>query len=88
MTTIQTPFAGELCLAPELAILTTLEAALATTIQVMLAIHPELEGTTIPLEDFVADVKVAATIARQATQLLATVNRYRLTIFDPDFGAD
>jgi hypothetical protein len=81
---IHTPFADDLCLAPELAILAALEASLATTIQVLIAAHPELTGDPVAPEEITIDVDTAAKLSRQAAQLIATINNYRLAIVDPD----
>lgn len=80
---VHTPFAGDLCFAPELAILAALEASLATTIQVLIAAHPELEDHVAP-EEITIDVDTAAKLSRQAAELIATINTYRLAIVDPD----
>jgi hypothetical protein len=75
---INIPRANELYLAPELAILATLEASLAATIQVLAALHPDL-GDVAPA-DYAGDVAVAARLCRRATGLIATINKYRLAV--------
>ncbi len=79
---IHTPFAGDLCVAPELAILAALEATLATTVQVLIAAHPELEQAAAT-DEITIDVETAAKLSRQAAELIATINNYRLALVDP-----
>jgi hypothetical protein len=83
--TIHTPCADDLCFAPELAILAALEATLATTIQVLVAAHPELQGEPVAAEEITIDVDAAAKLSRQAAELIATINTYRLAIINPDY---
>jgi hypothetical protein len=80
---IRTPFASDLCFAPELAILSTLEVSLATTIQVLIAAHPELHDDAGTIADVTIDVDTAAKLSRQAAELITTINTYRLAIVDP-----
>jgi hypothetical protein len=78
---IRVPFAGQLLCAPELAILASLETSLATSIQVLLAAHPELLDVHDP-GDLPLDVEAAARLCRQAERLMATVARYRAVAVD------
>ena len=80
---IHTPWADDLRLAPELAILATLEAALATAIEMMVASHPEISdgGGLDPAEDAL-DVVAAIALAGRAAELIAAINRYRLALFN------
>ena len=82
---VHTPFASELCFAPELAILAALEATAATTIEVMHAAHPEIEQADTDLAELPLDVAAAAQLSRQATDLIASLNRYRLSLLHPDW---
>lgn len=81
---IDTPWADHLRLAPELAILAALEAALATTIDMMLASHPEIVDGADTADDHQDDVDVAAAIVitRLAAELIAAINSYRLVLFN------
>jgi hypothetical protein len=81
---IHAPWADDLCIAPELAILAVLEATLAAAIEMMTASHPETFTEIVPAEEFGLDAQTAVVLSRQAAELIATVNRYRLAIFDPD----
>lgn len=83
---IYTPSAGQLCLAPELAILATLEATLASTIEVMRAAHPELDSTSVFAEDSTVDADVAAAteLSYRAGELIDAINAYRRAAVDPD----
>jgi hypothetical protein len=84
---IHTPWADDLRLAPELGILATLEATLATTIEMMVASHPEIgDGGFGPADgdgnDVDIDVAAALVLARLAAELVAAINRYRLALFN------
>jgi hypothetical protein len=85
---IHTPWADDLRLAPELAILATLEAALATAIEMMVASHPEIGDGGIDTADDDADddddVAAAVVLARHAAELIAAINSYRLALFHGD----
>jgi hypothetical protein len=81
---IHTPWADDLRLAPELAILATLEAALATAIEMMVASHPEIgDGLdSADGDDSAVDVAAAVVLSRLAAELVAAINRYRLALFN------
>lgn len=83
---LETPGAHALRCAPELGILAALEAALAIAIPAVAAAHPELYDDQIDPGDYTLDVDAAATLTRQAADLLVTIARYRLALDDPDFG--
>jgi hypothetical protein len=81
---IAIPPDDDLCVAPELAILTALEAGLAIAIQVLNITHTEILA---PGEDRLPanlDTRVAAEIIGQATHMIATISRYRRALLDPD----
>ena len=78
---IHTPWADDLRLAPELAILAALEAALATAIEMMAASHPEISDG-LDTDHDARDVAAATVLARLAAELLAAINRYRLVLFN------
>jgi hypothetical protein len=81
---IATPGDDDLCVAPELAILTALEASLAVAAQVLNIAHTEILAPGDDRHDPTIDTRIAAEIIAQATQLIATINRYRLALVDPD----
>jgi hypothetical protein len=83
---IATPGDDDLCVAPELAILTALEASLAVAAQVLNIAHTEILAPGDDRHDPTIDTRIAAEIIAQATQLIATINRYRLALLDPDAG--
>jgi hypothetical protein len=78
---IATPADYDLCVAPELAILTALEASLAIAVQVLNIAHTEILAEH---RDVALDTRVAAELIAQATLMIATINRYRLALLDPD----
>lgn len=80
---IATPGDDDLCIAPELAILTALEASLVVAAQVLNIAHTEILAPGEPHDPGV-ETRIAAEIIAQATQLTATINRYRLALLDPD----
>lgn len=83
---IPTPTAHDLRLVPELAILAALEVSLAITIEVIFACNPQLTCHASHAdhvdEDLAPILQTAHTLASQAAQLRATINRYRLTLLD------
>lgn len=81
---IATPNDDDLCLAPELAILTALEASLAIAAQVLNIAHTEILAPGDDRLPMYLDTRVAAEIIAEATHLVATINRYRLALLDPD----
>jgi hypothetical protein len=83
---LETPGADHLRRAPELGILVALEAALAITIAALAAAHPALYDVPVDPDDYTVDVDAAATLARQAVDMLVTIARYRGALNDPDFG--
>jgi hypothetical protein len=80
---IATPGDDDLCVAPELAILAALETSLVVAAQVLNIAHTEILAPG-QRHDPAADTRIAAEIIAQATQLAATINRYRLALLDPD----
>jgi hypothetical protein len=78
---IHTPWVDHLRLAPELAILAALEAALATAIEMMAATHPEISDG-LDTDDYPRDVAAAIVLARLAADLIAAIDRYRLVLFN------
>lgn len=81
---IAVPYDDDLCIAPELAILTALEANLVIAAQVLNIAHTEILAPGDDRHVPGPDSRVAADIIAQATHLIATINRYRLALFDPD----
>ncbi len=82
---IATPGDDHLCLAPELAILSVLEASLAVATQVLNIAHTEILAPSAEHHDLNIDTRIAAEIIAQATRMIATINRYRLALLlDPD----
>ena len=81
---IATPADDDLCVAPELAILTALEAILAIAAQVLNIAHTEILAPGADRYGPSLDTCVAAEIIAQATHTIATINRYRLALVDPD----
>lgn len=81
---IATPRDDDLCVAPELAILAALEVSLAVTAQVLNIAHTEiLAPGADPIQPGL-DTKIAAALIAQASNMIATINRYRLALHDPD----
>lgn len=74
----------DLSVAPELAILTTLEAGLAIAIQVLNITHTEILAPGDDRHPVNIDTRIAAEIIAQSTRMIATINRYRLALLDPD----
>ena len=81
---IAIPHDDDLCVAPELAILTALEASLAIATRVLNIAHTEILAPGDDRRDPCLDTRVAAEIIAQATRLIATINRYRLALLDAD----
>ena len=81
---IAIPPDDDLCVAPELAILTALEAGLAITVRVLNITHTEILAPGDDRWPANLDTRVAAEIIAQATCMIATINRYRLALLDPD----
>ncbi len=81
---IAIPPDDDLCVAPELAILTALEASLAIAAQVLNIAHTEILAPAAERCAPSLDTRVAAEIIAQAAHLIATINRYRLALLDPD----
>jgi hypothetical protein len=81
---IALPPDADLCVAPELAILTALEASLIIAVQVLNIAHTEILRPGDERHDPCLDACVAAEIIAGATHLIATINRYRLALLDPD----
>jgi hypothetical protein len=81
---ISTPADDDLCLAPELAILSALEIALVVAAQVLNLAHTEILAPGDQRHPASPDTKIAAEIIAQATHLVAAINRYRLALVEPD----
>ena len=81
---ITVPNDDDLCVAPELAILTALEASLAIAAQVLIIAHTEILAPGDDRLTLYLDTRVAAEIIAEATHLITTINRYRLALLDPD----
>jgi len=81
--TITPPTATQLIAAPELAILAALELALVTSIEALAARYPVLrdDGPEGCDSNFSNDTALA--LDAQARTLVATINRYRLSLVDP-----
>ena len=84
---IAIPHDDDLCVAPELAILTALEASLAIAAQVLNIAHTEILAPGDDRLPLYVDTRVAAKIIAEATHLITTINRYRLALPDPDAAA-
>jgi len=85
MIIMATPSVAELGLVPQLAVLAILEAALASTIAVMHAAHPETDALSGWADDAIVhqDVAAAAELALVAQELIAAISTYRCAV-DPD----
>jgi len=81
---IAIPPDDDLCVAPELAILTALEAGLAIAVQVLNITHTEILAPGDDRYPANLDIRIAAEIIAQATCMIASINRYRLALLDPD----
>jgi hypothetical protein len=81
---IAIPPDDDLCVAPELAILAALEAGLTIAIQVLNITHTEILAPGDDRRPANLDTRVAAEIIAQATRMIATINRYRRALLDPD----
>jgi hypothetical protein len=81
---IAIPPDADLCVAPELALLAVLEASLATVARVLNIAHTEILAPGDAPHSPNLDTRVAAEIIAQASHLIATINRYRLALLDPD----
>ena len=85
---IATPADDDLCVAPELAILSALEVALVVAAQVLNIAHTEILAPDDHRYPADPDTRIAAEIIAQAARLIAAINRYRLAIVDPDAAQD
>lgn len=81
---IAIPHDDDLCVAPELAILTALETSLTIAAQVLNIAHTEILAPGDDRHPPLLDTRVAAEIIAEAAHMIATINRYRLAILDPD----
>jgi hypothetical protein len=81
---IAIPSHEDLCLAPELAILTALEAALALAIPILTITHTEIPAPGDPRYPPSPDAYVAADIIAAAAHTIAAINRYRLALAADD----
>ena len=77
---IATPGDEDLCVAPELAILASLEVTLAVTAQVLNIVHTEIIAPGAGHYAPAADTQIAGQIIAQSSRLIATINRYRLAL--------
>ncbi len=80
--TITPPTATQLIAAPELAILAALELALVASVDAVTARHPEIRADC-DLCECRLGTEDALALCRQATALVATINRYRLSLVVP-----
>ena len=79
-----TPPVAALGVAPELAALALLEAALEVTCAALVAAQPELLRPD-DVEPSTDSARVASTLIQQARALCGTVNRYRIAlVLDPE----
>jgi hypothetical protein len=85
---IATPADDDLCVAPELAILSALEVALVIAVQVLNIAHTEILAPGDDRHPAPPDTRIAAEIIDHAARLSAAINRYRLAIVDPDACQD
>ncbi|MGH8897906.1 MAG: hypothetical protein ACRDZ4_13005 [Egibacteraceae bacterium] len=83
---ITTPCDDDLCVAPELAILGALEVNLAITIAVLNIAHTEILAPGAASPPRSPDSTIAAALIAQSSHMIATINRYRLALVDPDAG--
>lgn len=81
---ITTPCDDDLCVAPELAILTALETTLVVTAQILNIAHTEILAPGAERCVPAPDTRVAAEIIAQANRMIATINRYRMALLDPE----
>ena len=70
---------GQLGIAPELAVLTVLEAAADTAVLALVAVYPEIQD--LDEHDDSPELRVALDIIDTARALAACVNRYRLALY-------
>jgi hypothetical protein len=78
------PDSHELRSAPELAILAAAENALTIAIRTLAVVHPDLTHANSELQNYTVATEEAATIMRQATDLIARIQRYRNWVLDLD----
>jgi hypothetical protein len=85
MIIVAIPSVAQLGLVPQLAILATLEATLASTIAVMHAVHPETDAISGWPDDAIVheDIAAASELASLAQELIAAISTYRCAV-DPD----
>ena len=81
---IRTPAPDDLCVAPQLAILSALEVSLIVATQVLNVVHTEILAPGDEPCPPSPETKIAADIITQASRLAAAINRYRLALLDPD----
>jgi hypothetical protein len=81
---ITTPCDDDLCVAPELAILAALEVTLVVAVKVLNIAHTEVLTPGADRQQPGLDCKVAAALIAQSSHMIATINRYRLALVDPD----
>jgi hypothetical protein len=81
---ISTPAHDDLCIAPELAILSALEVSLVVAAQVLNLAHTEALAPGDDYHPANPDTYIAAEIIAHATHLVAAINRYRLALVEPD----
>ena len=83
---IAIPPDDDLCVAPELAILTAIEAGLAIAVRVLNITHTEILAPGDNRHPASFEIRVAADIIAQATHMIATIGRYRQVLLDPNAG--
>jgi hypothetical protein len=81
---IAVPHDDDLCVAPELAILVTLEANLIIAAKVLNIVHTEILAPGDRRDAPSLDTRIAAEIIAEAKHLIASINRYRLALLDID----
>ena len=82
------PSHEDLCCAPQLAILAALEVSLVVSVDVMEIAHTEVLVPGAEPYHPGADTVIAALLIEQASDMIATINRYRLALIEPEaFGA-
>ena len=81
---VAVPGAEQLRYAPELAILASLEAALAATISALICVHPALLDDGVDPGERTLEIADAQAITRQAMELIASIHRYRPDVDERD----
>lgn len=77
---ITIPTDEHLCIAPEFALLTALEVDLVLTVEILNLAHTEIRSPGAGSHPLGRDSQIAAALIAQASQLVATIYRYRLSL--------